>query len=46
MTVHAVSGASYPQPLSHSFVLERNGQREYVALSTESYYPIHLDGEF
>jgi len=46
MTVHAVSGASYPQPLSHSFVLERDGQREYVALSTQSSYPILLDGEF
>jgi hypothetical protein len=46
MTVKAVSGASYPQPLSYSFVLEREGQLEYVALSTTSSYPILLDGEF
>ncbi len=45
-TVHAVAGAAYPQPLSHSFVLERDGQSEYVALSTQSVYPIRLDGEF
>lgn len=45
-TVLAVAQHSYPLPLSHSFVLEKNGQREYVALSTESSYPIHLDGEF
>ncbi len=46
MTVKAVSGASYPQPLSYSFVLEREGGMEYVALSTTSSYPIRLDGEF
>jgi len=46
LTVKAVSGAAYPQPLSHSFVLERAGQTEYVALSTQSSYPIRLDGEF
>lgn len=46
LTVHAVSGADYPQPLSYSFVLERGEQREYVALSTQSSYPIRLDGEF
>ena len=45
-TIHAVTGAAYPQPLSHSFVLERDGQSEYVALSTQSVYPIRLDGEF
>ena len=45
-TVHAVTGATYPQPLSHSFVLERDGQSEYVALSTQSCYPIRLEGEF
>lgn len=45
-TVHAVTGAAYPQPLSHSFVLERDGQSEYVALSTQSCYPIRLEGEF
>jgi len=46
MTVKAVAGASFPQPLSHSFVLEKEGQMEYVALSTQSSYPILLDGEF
>lgn len=46
LTVKAVSGAAYPQPLSHSFVLERAGQTEYVALSTQSSCPIRLDGEF
>jgi len=46
MTVKAVEGAAYPQPLSHSFVLEKDGQMEYVALSTQSSYPIRLDGEF
>ena len=46
MTVHAVTGAGYPQPLSHSFLLEKDGQREYVALSAVTAYPIRLDGEF
>lgn len=46
LTVHAVTGAAYPQPLSYSFVLERGEQREYVALSTQSGYPIRLEGEF
>lgn len=46
VTVHAVSGAGYPQPLSYSFVLEKDGQREYVALSASSSCPIRLDGEF
>ena len=27
-------------------VLERDGQSEYVALSTQSCYPIRLEGEF
>lgn len=45
-TLHAVETDAYPLPLSHSFVLERDGQYEYVALSTESTYPILLDGEF
>ncbi len=44
-TMHAVTGAPYPQPLSHSFVLEKDGQSEYVALSTLSSYPIRLEGE-
>lgn len=46
LTIRALTGASYPQPLSHSFVLEKDGQTEYVALSTLSSYPIRLDGEF
>lgn len=46
LTVHAVSGAEYPQPLSHSFVLTRDGVNEYVALSTQSSCPVRVDGEF
>ncbi len=46
ITLKAVSGAAYPQPLSHSFVLEKDGASEYVALSTSTSYPIRLDGEF
>ena len=46
MNIYAVSGVSYPQPRSHSFLLEKDGQREYVALSAISSYPIRLDGEF
>lgn len=45
-TLHAVTGCSYPQPLSHSFLLEKGEQREYVALSTQSSCPIRLEGEF
>lgn len=45
MTVHTVS-SGYPQPLSHAFVLERDGQREYVALSAQSTYPIRLEEMF
>jgi len=45
-TLYAVEAEAYPLPLSHSFVLERGGQREYVALSTESSFPVLLDGEF
>lgn len=45
-TVHAVTGATYPQPLSHYFLLTKDGQEELVALSTESTFPILLDGEF
>lgn len=44
-TLHAVTNAAYPQPLSHYFVLAKDGQEEYVALSTSSAYPIVLDGE-
>ena len=46
LTLKAVSSSNYPQPLSYSFVLEKDGQSEYVALSTASSYPIRLDGEF
>lgn len=45
-TLYAVEGAEYPQPLSHSFVLEKDGQSEYVALSALSSYPIRLDDSF
>ena len=45
-TLYAVKADAYPLPLSHSFVLEKDGQREYVALSTESSFPVLLDGEF
>ena len=41
--VLAVTGASYPQPLSHYFVLTRDGAQEYVALSTVTNCPILLD---
>ena len=44
--LHAVETDAYPLPLSHSFVLERDGQCEYVALSTETSFPVLLDGEF
>lgn len=40
--VLAVTGASYPQPLSHYFVLSRSGAEEYVALSAVSNCPILL----
>jgi len=46
LRIRVVSEAGYPQPLSHSFMLEKDGQREYVALSASSSYPIRLDGEF
>ncbi len=45
-SVYAVSGQSYPLPLSHSFVLQKDGKSEYVALSTQSSCPIRLEGEF
>lgn len=46
LKIKAVASVHYPQPLSYSFVLEKDGQSEYVALSTTSSYPIRLDGEF
>lgn len=44
-TLHAAA-AGYPMPLSYSFVLEKDGRKEYVALSAQSAYPVRLDGEF
>lgn len=41
LVVHTVQ-SPYPQVLSHAFVLEKDGQCEYVALSTESPYAIRL----
>ncbi len=46
LKLKAVTSVNFPQPLSYSFVLEKDGQSEYVALSTTSSYPIRLDGEF
>lgn len=40
--VLAVTGATYPQPLSHYFVLRQNGTEEYVALSAVSTCPVLL----
>lgn len=45
-TKHAVTEATYPQPLSHYFLLSKDGQEELVALSTKSTYPILLSNEF
>ncbi|MBE5800959.1 MAG: hypothetical protein E7319_01590 [Clostridiales bacterium] len=42
-TVLSVRGAAYPLPLSHYFVLTRDGAQEHVALSTGSNCPIILD---
>ena len=41
--VLAITGADYPQPLSHYFVLSQNGAEEYVALSAVTNCPILLD---
>ena len=38
-----VSGAAYPQPLSHYFRLEKDGEEQYVALSTASACPVELN---
>ncbi|MEG0742361.1 MAG: hypothetical protein RSG96_01115 [Clostridia bacterium] len=43
LELYAVTEAAYPQPLSHYFVLMKDGKAEYVALSTDSAYPILLD---
>ncbi len=41
-TLLAVTGATYPQPLSHYFTLTKEGSQELVALSTRSVYPVIL----
>lgn len=41
--VLAITGASYPQPLSHYFVMSQNGAEEYVALSAVTNCPILLN---
>ena len=41
--VLAVTGAGYPQPLSHYFVLSRGSAEEYIALSAITNCPILLD---
>lgn len=46
ITLKALTSVNYPQPLSYSFVLEKDGRSEYVALSATSSHPIRLDGEF
>ena len=38
-----VTGAAYPQPLSHYFRLEKDGEEQYVALSTASACPVELN---
>jgi hypothetical protein len=38
----SVTGMAYPLPLSHYFMLEKDGQKEMVALSTGSTYPLRL----
>lgn len=43
ITLCAVTGANYPQPLSHYFLLSKDGTEEYVALSTTSACPVVLD---
>lgn len=43
MTVSAVAGATYPQPLAYSFALEKDGTVEYVSLSAQSDCPVRLD---
>ncbi len=39
----AVVNAAYPQPLSHYFVLEKEGGQEQVALSTRSCCPVLMN---
>ena len=45
-TIHTVQAGQYPMPLSYSFLLEKDGKVEYVALSAQQDYPILLEGEF
>ncbi len=42
-SVLAVKGADYPLPLSHYFVLTRDGAEEYLALSATSNCPVLTD---
>lgn len=42
-TQYVVTGAKYPQPLSHYFHLQKNGKEEMVALSTRSYCPLMME---
>ena len=43
MTLHYVTDAEYPQPLTHYFLLRNGESEEYVALSTLSGCPIVLE---
>ncbi|MCL1855618.1 MAG: hypothetical protein FWF86_07785 [Clostridia bacterium] len=42
-TQYVVAGAKYPQPLSHYFLLQKDGEEEMVALSTRSYCPLVME---
>lgn len=41
--IRVVADADYPQPLSHYFELQKDGGKEYVALSSVGVTPILLD---
>ena len=41
---YAVTGLTYPLPLSHYFSLRKDGVETLVALSTRSVYPIFVEG--
>lgn len=40
---YAVTSAQYPQPLSHYFIMEKDGGQDLVALSTRSVYPVLVE---
>ena len=42
-TQYVVAGTKYPQPLSHYFLLQKDGKEEMVALSTRSNYPLVME---